>query len=459
MRRLTIVLTAILGLILASCGGGSNVQPLRSDGSLADDNPLTAPLVGVSFNGFNAETTTLRFSEGETITFRIDMIGTNVVEGSLSQTSGPRVNFGTMSAAGEDSLGDLDTASGNSVFNFTLEDVEGTRRARIDTFQRLTVDFRAPSVTQRTTLNFRFQSRTGSTSRDRIIPVIIEDDAAALTIEGHVSKGLVTNTDIRLFSIDGLDLGITGIREIIERVRIDETGQYSFTVLPATDVEDLLRFEVEGDGADMICDAPQGCNDYAFGEVFEVEDDLDLRALIEVPQFGTTRVANVNLMTTLASGRAGKLNNLRRVSPEDLEDARRDVASVFGIPNQDFSNVPFIDITQPFVSSDENAVRIAMIGGGILGATFLHSDPDDDEDYLEELDEFIEDFEDRELFCRNSADQTTLSMEDIISQALEISQIHGDLLIQNFFQNRLTQIRNGSFNCEFFTPPLPSQGG
>ena len=202
---------------------------------------------------------------------------------------------------------------------------------------------------------------------------MIEDDATVLTLNGRVSKGLVTNTEIELFSVDFLSIIFDGNREIVEPVNIDETGQYSFTVLPATDVEELLRFEVEGDGADMICDAPQGCNDAAFGEFFEVEDDLDLRALIPVPPFGTTRTANINIMTTLVVSRAGSLNGLRRINLEDVEDSREDVASVFGIRNQDYSTVPFIDITQPFTSTNEDAIRLAMISGGILGATFLHS--------------------------------------------------------------------------------------
>ena len=60
MRYFRLVCVAILGLFLSSCGGGG-AEPLRSDPARADDNPATAPLVGISFNGFNPETTTLRF--------------------------------------------------------------------------------------------------------------------------------------------------------------------------------------------------------------------------------------------------------------------------------------------------------------------------------------------------------------------------------------------------------------
>jgi len=456
MRYFTLVRIAIFGLLLSSCGGGG-AEPLRSDPSRADDNPATAPLVGISFNGFNPETTTLRFSEGETISFRIDSITTGVQTASLSQISGTRVDFGAFSEGGRESDGDFDIATFDDSVSFTLFDLEGPRVATFDQFDQPVVVFRAPSVTQGTDLNFRFQSNSATQSRTPTITVTIEDDASVLTLNGQVSKGLVSNTEIRLFSVDSFPLITDGNREIIEPVQIDETGQYTFTVLPSTDVEDLLRFEVEGDGADMICDAPQGCNDVAFGEVFEVEDDLDLRALIEVPPFGSVRIANINIMTTLATRRAGQLNGFERVSPGDLEDAQEDVASVFGIAERDYSTVPFIDVTQPITSNDEDAVRIAMISGGILGATFLHSDPDDDEDYLEELDDFIDEFGDREVFCRDAPDQTTISIEDIMVQALEIALLNGDIFDQRFFQDRLIDIRDGSFTCEFETPPTASQ--
>ena len=454
MRFQFLAYLASAAFILSSCGG-SQPQALRSDASRTDDNPQTAPLVDILFNDFNPETTDLRFSEGQAIEFKIDSITTGVETMSLAQTSGPSINFGTMSAGGQETEGDLNVATSNSPIVFTLSDSEGTRRASIDQIDRLTVKFRAPSVTERTVMNFRFESQSASSSRSRTIAIVIEDDGEPMVLNGTVSKGLVKNTNIRLFSVDRLTIIFNGNREIIEPVQISDEGEYNFEVLPATDLEELLRFEVKGEGADMVCDAPQGCNEYAFGETFEVEDDLDLRALIEVPRFGSTTTANVNIFTTLAAKRAGQLNGLRRVSPGNLRDGQEDVASVFGIRNQDFSTVPFIDVTQPFFSFDEDAVRLAIMSGGILGATFLHSDPDDDEDYLEELDDFIDEFGDREINCRDSAQQTTLSVEDIMAQAVEIARLIEDPFNEEYFSRRVADIRNGSFTCDFVTPPNP----
>ena len=122
MRVIVVVLVVLAGLLLSSCGGSSSPQPLRSDLSLADDNPQTAPLVEISFNGFDPETTSLRFTEGETITFRVEMIGNGVETASLSQTSGPQIDFGIAEAAGQESDGDLDTSSVDDPFRFTLVD-------------------------------------------------------------------------------------------------------------------------------------------------------------------------------------------------------------------------------------------------------------------------------------------------------------------------------------------------
>lgn len=454
MRNILMILIGIICLVLASCQA-QGPEPLRSDPSMADDNPQTAPLIGISFNGFNPETTTLRFSEGETITFRIEDIAAGVDTASLTQLSGPPINFGTICAAGRKSDGDIDIGGGVDDVAVTLMDVEGQRNAIINRFSQFSVDFQAPSVTESTQLIFQFRSSSPTASRVRNITITIEDNASAITLNGQVSKGLVMNTDIRLFSVDSLTVIVDGNREIVEPANIDDTGNYTFTVLPATDLEDLLRFEVEGDGADMVCDAPQGCNESAFGESFEVDGDLDLRALIEVPQFGSTLTANVNIMTTLATKRAGQLNGFSRVSPRDLRDASEDVASVLGLEEQDFSTVPFVDVTQPIISQDENAVRIAIMSGAILGASFLHNDPDDDDDYLDALDDFIDEFGDRIVFCQDAPNQSTISVEDIMVQALEIANINGNLITQNFFLGRVNSIRNGSFTCEFETPPVP----
>jgi len=445
---------SLISVALADCQS-SDPQPLREEPPVSNEDDIR-PLVDITFNGFDPERTTLRFTEGETITFEIESISNGVQTISLAQTSGPQVNFGAFRTITEESNENLNVGNGQGDVTFTLADVEGPREAIINTFNDLEVSFQAPNVTQATILNFQFRSASPTESRIRNIPITIENDALAITLNGQVSKGLVTNTDVELLSVDNL---IFGNREIIDPVEIDETGNYSFTVLPSTDFEELLRFEVEGDGANMVCDAPQGCNEFAFGEIFEVEDDLDLRALIDVPPLGSTQIVNINIMTTLATSRAGELNGFSRVSPENLSDAREDVASVLGLDNQIFSAVPFIDVTQPITSNDENAVRIAIMSGGILGATFLHSDPDDDEDYLEELDDFIDEFGERQVFCRDAPDQPTISIEDIMAQSLEIANINGDQLTQNFFLGRLSAIQNGAFNCNFVTPPRASDGG
>ena len=95
------------------------------------------------------------------------------------------------------------------------------------------------------------------------------------------------------------------------------------------------------------------------------------------------------------------------------------------------------------------------MSGGILGAAFLHSDPDDDEDYLEELDDFIDEFGDRKINCRNTSEQTTLSVEDIMTQAVEIARLNNDPFNEDYFSRRVADIRNGSFTCDFVTPPTP----
>jgi len=142
-----------------------------------------------------------------------------------------------------------------------------------------------------------------------------------------------------------------------------------------------------------------------------------------------------------------------RVGRRDVKEGQEEVANVFGLRDQIFTTVPFVDITQPIISADENAVRIAMIGGGVLGAAFAQSDPDDPNDFLDELDDFVDDFGKGRVACQDSPEQTTISIEDVMSHAQDAARINGSLSTRNFFLERLTGIRNGSIDCDF-TPRL-----
>lgn len=392
----------------------------------------------------------LRFSEGQTVTFEIDTLGSKITTASLTQTSGPLADFGLMTANGLNSDGDLDASNGTEDVRFTLQDVEGPREAIFPLISNLRVDFVMPSITTRTNMTFQFRSADPSQSRTRSIPIIIEDDAAAITLTGRVSKGLVSNTKVKLFSVDGFLDDLLGGRQIVEPVQINSIGIYNITLLPAIDLEELLLYKVEGDGGNMVCDAPQGCRKVAFGQTFEVKKDLDLRAYIRVPQLGTTQTVNVNILTTLTARTAQRQGpSFQRVDAGDVSQSQRLVADIFNLPNQSFTDVPFVDVTRQIVSGDENAIRVAMIGGGVLGAAFAQSDPDDDDDYLEELKDFIDDFSEGLIECRDAPTQTTISIEDVVSAALELSRINGNVATQDFFQSRLTGIRTGSQGCNF----------
>lgn len=454
MRELRLFFLLILsGLILIACGGDS-VQPLRSNPPAQEPTSQNAPLVKIAFDGFDPETTTLRFSEGQTVEFELDTLGSTITNASLSQTSGPRVNFGEMEVRGVTSDGDIMEGDGMDDIRFELQDVEGRRVAVFRRISRLRVDFVMPSVETRTPMTFLFRSNDASQSRTRIISIIIEDDASAITLTGQASKGLVSNTRVRLFSVDGFIPDLLGQRQIVEPVQIDDAGIYRFTLLPSIDFEDLLLYKIEADEADMVCDALNGCRVAEFGETFTVKKDLDLRAYIRVPQFGTIQTVNINILTTLAARSAQDLSGpLSRVNPNDVAQGRLEVARVFGLPEQNFTQARFVDVTRPIVGTSENEARIAMIGGGVLGAAFAQSDPDDNEDYLEELEDFIDAFKKGRAPCMDDPSQTTISIEDIMVSALELSRINGSAETQNFFLLRVLGIRNGSVRCEFLPRP------
>ena len=109
--------------LLISCGGSGDVRPLQSQPVEDNPNPQTAPLVNIKFEGYDPESTVLRFSEGQTVTFQLDPIGSTITNASLSQTTGPRANFGLMSARGTDTDGDLNVGDGINDVRFSLFDL------------------------------------------------------------------------------------------------------------------------------------------------------------------------------------------------------------------------------------------------------------------------------------------------------------------------------------------------
>lgn len=180
----------------------------------------------------------------------------------------------------------------------------------------------------------------------------------------------------------------------------------------------------------MICDAENCLSEggIAFGSPLSIPADevgafpRTLSAAVPTPAIGTTDV-NVNMFThyqvldMVAQGfiRQAQQGGDVIIIPEDYSSTRANTARLFGLPDEDFFTLPFIDVTQSITSTDQDAVYAALLGGGLLGAA------------LEAVEPFsaISDFQTRAVSYNVIANESTdnrefISIEDIYENALAL---------------------------------------
>jgi hypothetical protein len=108
---------------------------------------------------------------------------------------------------------------------------------------------------------------------------------------------------------------------------------------------------------------------------------------------------------------------------QDYASTRANTAKIFGVPDADFYSIPFVDITQPITSTDSDAIYLALLSGGLLGAALQAVSPFD----------AITDFENRMLGYAvianeddNNNNREMISIEDIFENALAVAAQIGD---------------------------------
>ena len=139
----------------------------------------------------------------------------------------------------------------------------------------------------------------------------------------------------------------------------------------------------------MVCDSAIGCgfdangNAVGFGDDFAIGLSVSaLAAIIETPEAGSTRTVNVNTLTTAqffnmiglsAASQPFEMTpsgeSIIPLSAQDVAPSQDLIASVFGLESQDFSTLPFVDVTEPIDASvDQQALRAAVLSAGFLTA-------------------------------------------------------------------------------------------
>ena len=214
-----------------------------------------------------------------------------------------------------------------------------------------------------------------------------ENNPSTINLTGVAAKGVMQNANIVVFDpftqteeLDDEGEGLLG------HGVTNANGEFSISVETTETTGDFLAIAALFEGATMICDAPSGCiGGAAFGEPVALsaeEGGIDaLFAIFPKPAPGADAVANLNLFTHMQLLRMlGIALETPRETPEGeepepitleaqhFEPAFNFIVNAFQLEHEPFHTVPFVDVTAPIGSTNQNAVNMALLSAGFLEA-------------------------------------------------------------------------------------------
>jgi len=253
----------------------------------------------------------------------------------------------------------------------------------------------------------------------------------SFTLDGATTKGLILDGFVNVADAsDDTNILVSG--------RTDSADGTYDLMIPASGnfTGPFVRVSVEGGpGAVMICDAGDGClttggANVAFGDTFAIDDTVTLSAIVPTPAENSTDTVNLTIISDLAASLID--SNTGPLTAADNDQANAQVSDLFGLLTVDPTELEAIDVTDGSVNStDDNALRAAILSGGVLGAALENG-----ADIGTALDNLRADFvaNDGQLVINEDVDDPALiSLEDIFEESLivaEDSEISGDDFLQ-----------------------------
>lgn len=263
---------------------------------------------------------------------------------------------------------------------------------------------------------------------------------APTTITGQAVKGVLANAKVTVYKFDenGDPVALDPTTELKDgEITTDNLGNYSFVVL---DYTGPIKVELSpstdpANPTTMICDAPAGCGDTAFGATIDLtvaDPDFKLAAISIVDNESAGEVKmNVSALTHLAAelieaDDAG-------VTAGTVTEQSTKIANTFGIEG---------DITQleATVTTDAGAVagedneaelRLGLINAGIMAAMFS-GETDDAAVLSKKLTKIAKDLIDNDggLLVNQDEDKDgfELAISDVLKGASDAAASAGDLI-------------------------------
>jgi hypothetical protein len=261
-------------------------------------------------------------------------------------------------------------------------------------------------------------------------------------VRGNAFKGLLKGANVYVYSAD--ELFNDNPVAIASTNTSSFTGNFSVTVDTANrTIGENIVVAVVMKNAVMECDAPNGC---ALGIDFEddfelpketisnesrLEDPFFMAAIIPTPAVGTRAEITVNIFTHMHTVYYNSLLSSTSFPNENelFSRAQTRVANLFGLTDQNFTELGFIDLTGSlFGDIRANDLRASILSGGIQGAigessVSGESNVSIDEVYFDFLSDFVN--QDGEVLLNEGNQDLTdrISLQDIYDNAIAIEDV------------------------------------
>lgn len=280
------------------------------------------------------------------------------------------------------------------------------------------------------TLTYTATDAAGNVSTE-IRTVTVLAPPVPTTVTGQAVKGVLANAKVTVykFNENGEAVALDPATELQDgEVTTDGSGNYSFVVLNYDGPIKIVLSPKVADGNDpanntkMICDAPAGCGDTAFGDEIDLslaDTAFELAAIsvIDSESAGVVKM-NVSALTHLAAelieaDDAG-------VTAGTVTEQSAKVASTFGIEGDITQLEATVTTDAEAVAGEDNEdeLRLGLINAGIMAAMFS-GETDDTAVLSTKLAKIAADLIDNDGALLVNQDEETDGFELAVSDVLE----------------------------------------
>lgn len=198
---------------------------------------------------------------------------------------------------------------------------------------------------------------------------LVTENFKAVSVSGIASKGLISNADIHILSVDesGRSSDLLGVG------RTDQAGHYLIDI-PAAYVGPVVvrvqSLQPASGLSRMVCDNVGGCSDadgsIQFGELLKLSDNFKMHAASYAPGGGESFEVSVTPLTHMGAALAEGFSE--GYSLRSIRESNSQVANLFGIFG-DLVRLEPIDLTRSelLVDLDKNLLNYSLFSASFAG--------------------------------------------------------------------------------------------